>query len=174
MHHPTRVHFIELSDAMVFKLNDETIEIYKRQMNNLIETKEIPTLWTEGEIMRIYKGKKKTKGKCSSERGITFASNYEKLLERIINERIDSIIQITEAQLGGKKGASTTDHLILMKEMITEAKNMKKPLYMVILDVEKAYDKAWLDAIMYVLYNNGIKDRHWEIIKLLNSYTSLS
>ena len=40
---------------------------------------------------------------------------------------------------------------------------------MVFLDVEKAYDKAWLDAIMYVLYNNGVKDRHWELIKLLNT-----
>ena len=149
--------------------NDETLEIYRKYLNKLIYEHEIPEIWGEGEVMRNYKGKNKTKGKCSSERGITFASNFEKLLERIINERIKNIIKITEAQLGGKQGASTADHLILMKEMITEAKNGNKPLYMVFLDVEKAYDKAWLDGIMYTLYNNGITDGHWALIKALNS-----
>jgi len=158
-----------IPNEIFIEANEQTLEIYAKYLNIIIETRDIPEIWQEGELMRLYKGKGKIKGKCSSERGITFASNYGKLFERIINERIDDILEITEAQLGGRRGASTTDHLIMMKEMITEAKNNKKPLYMVFLDVEKAYDKAWLDAIMYVLYNNGVKDRHWELIKLLNT-----
>ena len=40
---------------------------------------------------------------------------------------------------------------------------------MVYLDVAKAYDKAWLDAILYVLHKQGIKSRLWKLVKDLNS-----
>ena len=33
----------------------------------------------------------------------------------------------------------------------------------------KAYDKAWLDAIMYVLKERGITNKLWKIVKELNS-----
>ncbi len=36
------------------------------------------------------------------------------------------------------------------------------------LDVTKAYDKAWLDAIMYVMHKEGLKDNHWTIVRKLN------
>ena len=39
---------------------------------------------------------------------------------------------------------------------------------MAFLDVIKAYDKAWSKAIMYVMHKQGIKDKHWGIIKKLN------
>ena len=39
---------------------------------------------------------------------------------------------------------------------------------MAFLDVTKAYDKAWSEAIMYVMHKEGIRDRHWYIIKKLN------
>ncbi len=32
----------------------------------------------------------------------------------------------------------------------------------------KAYDKAWLDAIMYVMHKEGLKDTNWLMIKRLN------
>ena len=37
------------------------------------------------------------------------------------------------------------------------------------LDVTKAYDKAWLDAIMYVLYERGLTTKTWKLVKELNS-----
>ena len=37
------------------------------------------------------------------------------------------------------------------------------------LDVQKAYDKAWLDAIMYALHKNGVEGKNLRMIKKLNS-----
>ena len=45
----------------------------------------------------------------------------------------------------------------------------KKTAHVIFLDVKKAYDKAWLDAIVYVLDKNGIKGKNWEMIRLMNS-----
>ena len=39
---------------------------------------------------------------------------------------------------------------------------------MAFLDVTKAYDKAWSEAIMYVMHKQVIKDKHWRMIKKLN------
>ena len=56
---------------------------------------------------------------------------------------------------------------MVIKDPIQETQNNKKPIYIVYLDVTKAYDKAWLDAIMYVLYKEGVKDNTWTIAKKL-------
>ncbi len=58
---------------------------------------------------------------------------------------------MTDAQAGGIKDRSTSDHIMVLREMIKTAKNRRKPIHLVFLDVTKAYDKAWLTAIMYVL-----------------------
>ena len=62
--------------------NHQTREIYLKEINKLIQTYKIPDQWQIGEITRLYKGKG-VKGKCSNERGITLASNFGKLFERI-------------------------------------------------------------------------------------------
>ena len=36
------------------------------------------------------------------------------------------------------------------------------------LDVTKAYDKAWLDGIMFAMHNNGITGPTWNLIRKFN------
>ncbi len=67
---------------------------------------------------------------------------------------------MTDAQAGGRKGTSTVDHILISKEFKLYAKNTKKDIYIAFLNVTNAYDKAWLDAIMYVIYNEGLNDMH--------------
>ena len=156
-----------IQNEAFIEANEETRKIYKEAMNKINKTAEIPPVWQKGQIQRLYKGKG-IKGKCSNERGITLSSNFGKLYERIINERILEQINMTEAQAGGRRGSSTVDHIVLIKELIAAAKRQKKDAYIAYLDVAKAYDKAWLKAIMYVLYKEGLQDNHWTILKRLN------
>ena len=120
-------------------------------MNTIIQSQTIPHQWQEGEIIPIYKGKGK-KGKCSNERGITLASNFGKLFERIINNRATEKVNMTDSQAGGRKGKATVDHLRTLQDLITHGRESKKTVYVAFLDVTKAFDKAWLKAIMYVLH----------------------
>ncbi len=136
-------------------------------LNEISKTYKIPKQWQEGEIKRLYKGKG-NKGKCSAERGITLASNFGKLYERILNNRALKQIRITDAQAGGRKGRATVDHLLIIKEIIQLARVTRKPLYIAFLDVTKAYDKAWLDAIMFVMQKEGIETNLWTLIRKLN------
>jgi hypothetical protein len=88
-----------------------------------------------------------------------------KFLERIINERVKEEITMSGAHAGGQRGASTVDHILTLKDLI---KLGNKKVYIVYLDVTKAYDKAWADAIMYVMHKEGLKSNCWVTIKTLN------
>ena len=59
---------------------------------------------------------------------------------------------------------STTDHILKIKELINHNKNT----YITFLDVTKAYDKAWLDAIMYVMNKQGCEGATWDLTDRLN------
>ena len=95
---------------------------------------------------------------------------YQDIFERLINNRIKDEIRMTEAQAGGQAGKSTADHINILNSIINHSKRKKKQnLYIAFLDVTKAYDKAWLNAIMYTVHKNGLEGKYWKIVKELNS-----
>ena len=157
----------KIPNEAIIEVNDITNEILRHHLNKILTSQKIPDEWQHGEIIRLYKGKGK-KGMCSNERGITLASNIGKLFERIINERLKTIVEITDAQAGGRAGSATTDHLLILQQAIQSAKNRKKDVYMGFLDVTKAYDKAWILGIMHILYERGLDDSLWETVLNLN------
>ena len=151
-----------MTSQTFLEANQETTKTLTKMINNVHEEESIPRSWLEGNIIRLYKGKGQ-KGKYSNERGITVASNVGKVYERTINERVK-----------GKEGSATTDHLIALKQIIQEIRNEGKTAYVIFLDVQKAYDKAWLDAILYVLNKNGVDGKNLSMVKKLNSQLTAS
>ena len=135
--------------------------------NTIFETENIPSQWREAEIISLYKGKG-DREKMEFRRGITLASKIEKLFERVINNRVVKDLEFTEGQAGRRKNRSTTDQMFILKSFIKETKIEKKKLYITYIDIEKAFDEAWLDGIMYILWNKGIKGKIWRIIMNLN------
>ena len=158
----------KIPNEILKQANNLTIPIFTQEMNKILTSTEIPDQWTEGDLKRLYKGKGK-KGKCSNERGITLASNIGKTFERLINNRVIPEVYMTDAQAGGIKGRATVDHILVLKELVNICKAEKKEAIITYLDVTKAYDKAWLDAIMYVLHKQGIRSKLWLLVKKLNS-----
>ena len=156
-----------IPNEVFIEADNNTLNIHRRIMNKILQEGKIPTQWSQGEIIRIYKGKGK-KGKCSNERGITLASNAGKLLERIINNRAETTVQMSDLQAGGKRGRATVDHIRIIKDLITTSKQRKGKPTVAFLDVTKAYDKAWLDAVMYVLHKQGVTNKLWNTLKQMN------
>ena len=156
----------EILNEALIEANNTIRKKILRIFKKIYEKKETPDEWKEGTIIRIYKGKG-TKGQCANERGITLSSNLGKLYERIINNKIPQIIEMTEAQL---RGAATVDHLKYINTYMQEMKKEKKYVYITFLDVTKAYDKAWLyiKAIIYSLHKSGIKGKLLRIVNNMN------
>lgn len=155
-----------IPNEALINANQRTKNLLLAQFNHILATQDIPTQWQTSKIIPIYKGKG-TRGKCSTERGITLASNIGKTFERIINIRSIPQINITEAQAGGQKGKATTDHIMTLNEIL-KIPRKNQPIYLTFLDVTKAFDKAWDEAIMYVMNKNGLKHPNWITMKNLN------
>ena len=105
----------------------------------------IPLLFAILSVSPLPFGKGDTES-MANKRGITLASNIGKLFERILNNRLIATLKFTEGQAGGRKERSTVDQLYLLKSIIEQANRSKKKLYITFIDIEKAYDKTWLDA----------------------------
>lgn len=157
----------DIPNEAIIEADESTRKHILQTFNEVYRREVIPKEWREGHIIRLYKGKGK-KGKCSNERGITLSSNLGKLFERIINHRIQRQINITNSQGGGKKGVSTADHIKKITTYIKSMRKKKKTVYITFLDVTKAYDKAWLKAIIYALNKSGIEGKELRIARQLN------
>ena len=153
-----------IPDKIFLKASGNTRKVYLKMLNHIQERGSIPEQWLSGNITRLYKGKG-TKGKCSNERGITLASNVDKLFEQMVNNRATTKAQMTDAQAGCKKGRATVDHLLAFKEAVNAVRTQKMPVYATFLDVTKAYGKAWINAILYVMYKRGVNSKLWKSLK---------
>ena len=163
----------KIPNTALTEANSQTKELYLDVFNNIAKTRAIPKQWLKGEVIRVYKGKG-TKGRCCNERGITLSSNMSKTFERLLNNRILTTIRITSNQAGSRKGISTTDHILKIKELINHNKTNKKNTYITFLDITNAYAKAWLDAIMYVMNKQGCDGATWDLTDRLNQNLTLT
>ena len=60
---------------------------------------------------------------------------------------------------------ATVDHLLRLTNTIKHIRQNRKDAYITFLDVTKAYDKAWLDAILYVMHKEGTYLPTWKLVK---------
>ena len=67
----------DIPNETFIEANKKTRDIFREAFNRIHVKEEIPESWQVGHILRLYKGKG-TKGKCSSERGITLAKQPRK------------------------------------------------------------------------------------------------
>lgn len=157
-----------IKNEFLTQAKEEILPSLQQIMSLIYKTEQIPEQWQESEITTIYKGKG-DRELLTNTRGLTLSSAVGKLFERIINNRICPQLDYTEAQAGGRKGRSTTDHLFILKSILNQAKMDGKPVYCAFLDLEKAYDKVWIMGIMHILWGSGIKGKLWRLVYKLNS-----
>ena len=126
-----------------------------------------PSQWNAGIITNVWKGKG-DREMLQNQRGITVSSTIGTIAEEIINNRLLQTISFTQAQAGGKKGASPTDHVFILKNIMAIARKEGRELIVSYFDVQKAYDRACMKDMLYVLHENGFCGKIWRLTRALN------
>ena len=126
-----------------------------------------PDQWNEGVITNVWKGKG-DREKLENQRGITVSSSIGTTIEEIMTNRLMQTIQFTQAQAGGRKGASTTDQVFILKAIITLASKKGWDLIVTFFDIKKAYDRANMDDMLHVIHEQGFTGKIWRLTKTLN------
>ena len=110
--------------------------------NSIQNATKKPIPWNQSWIVPVYKNGNRD---ClSSYRCINLASCIEKLLTKVLNNRLTRWIEnhgiMNAQQTGFRKGNSVIDNILLLKEVIQIYKNTKTPLYIAFVDLSKAFD----------------------------------
>ena len=146
---------------------DPMIDLIYPVIKAFWDEEESPKQWNEGIITNVWKGKG-DREKMENQRGITVSSSVGTIAEEIMTNRLLNTIQFTQAQAGGKKGASTTDQVFILKAIIALALKKGWELLVTFFDIKKAYDRASMDDMLYVIHEQGFKGKIWRLTKTLN------
>lgn len=129
-----------------------------------------PQEWKHAVIVAIPKPNKDAT-LPSNYRPISLLSSISKLFERIILTRIESHLDtnriIPYEQFGFQKGHSTNHQTARLVKEVRQRFEEGYSTGLILLDVEKAYDSVWHDAVLYKMLQANFPVR---IIKIIRSF----
>ena len=147
-----------IKNEMIKNVKIPFVKILMPVIQTVWEEETIPTKWNEGRITSLYKGKG-DREVLSNHRGITYGDSIGDILEEAIHNRITPIIPFTQSQAGGIKGASTCDHVFIIRSIILLAITSKRNVFLTFYDIAKVYDHADVPIMLRVLWERGFKGK---------------
>ena len=158
----------DIKNEMIKKPGIHMIKFLHPLIQTIWKEEKIPTSWNTGHITTVYKGKG-DKEKLHNYRGITTSSAIGTIIETMLDKRIETYVPYTQAQGGGKRGASTCDHLFILRAMIDTSIKQKRATFLTFYDVSKAYDNVDNNDMLNIMWEKGLRGKTWRILRNLNS-----
>jgi len=106
-------------------------------------------------------------------RPISLLSHLYKLFMRIITKRITNKLDFYQPreQAGFRSGFGTNDHLQVVKALIEKCFEYNKPLVLIFVDYEKAFNMVYQQQILYALAECRTDYRCVNIVTVWAYYT---
>ena len=137
--------------------------------NTIWKTGEIPQEFKHAIVTPIRKPDKKGSDP-SSYRPISLTSVLGKILETIINRRLNKLLEklgiIHKNQSGFRRKRQTHDHIIRLTNEVTKGRDRgNRPVAGIFIDMEKAFDTLWREGTLEELENIGISGNMYNYLK---------
>jgi Reverse transcriptase (RNA-dependent DNA polymerase) len=94
-----------------------------------------------------------------------------KLWERVIEHRLRKLTTVSKNQFGFMSGRSIMDMIFLIRQLMERHREQKKDLYMIFIDLEKAYDKISRNITWWALKRKLVQTKYVTLVK--NMYTNI-
>ena len=135
--------------------------------NMMLKELRTPEQWQNMRIKSIPKDKG---NKIDNRRGLFITNVVSKIMERTIKNRNEENWKKEQSpfQCGGVKGRSTADNVFVILAIMQRNQYLKKPTYVVFIDLEKCFDKLWLDDGIAELWKSGMPSREVKLISEMN------
>lgn len=146
--------------------------------NLIFKQGSFPSTWRLSTLTVLHK--KGDKSLPTNYRGIAVSSNLCKLFCLVLYNRLNSFTDdntiIPINQIGFRKGARTSDHILVLKTLIDKYINRasKSYLYICFIDFSKAFDTVWRNALLYKLIQIGIGGKFLKMIQSMYSSVSFA
>ena len=130
-------------------------------------TSTLPSDLKDARIVHLYKGKG-DKSLCDNHRGISLLSIAGKILAKLILSRLTKHIiddLVPESQCGFRPARGTADMIFAVRQLQEKCREQQQDLYILFLDLTKAFDTVSRDGLWKILPRVGCPPRMVEIIK---------
>ena len=94
-----------------------------------------------------------------------------KVIQRIFERRLRKVVKLDEMQMGFMPGRGTTDAIFIMRQLLEKYEMAGRDLYMVFVDLEKAFNRVPREMIWWSLRRKGVLER--EIKVIMEMYTNI-
>ena len=165
----------KMKDGKAVGADEIPIEVWKvlgreglgwltKLFNKMLRGDKMPDEWRVSHLVPLYKGKGDVQ-ECRNYRGIKLLSHTMKLWERVVEARLRRCTNISENQFGFVPGKSTMEPIFIVRQLMEKYREDKKSLYVVFVDLEKAYDKVPRSVLWEVLEKKGVSKVYIDAIK---------
>ena len=127
----------------------------------------IPQQWRDASIVTIFKNKG-DKAICGNHRGISLLAVAGKVLAKVMLRRLINNItesMLPESQCGFRKNRSTVDMVFTTRQLQEKCREQHKDLFMVFVDLSKAFDTVKRDLLWDVLMRIGCPIKFVNILR---------
>ena len=124
--------------------------------NSIIQMRDVPDNWRESFLVMLHKGG--SRNDANNWRPISLLSVSYKIFSRTFYNRIKNILdkQQSEEQFGFRSSRSTTDALIIAESLISKSIEFNVDLWVVSVDLRKAFDRVEHGPLFSALRNQGL------------------
>ena len=107
----------------------------------VLDGRGMPDEWKTSVIVPIFKGKGDLMS-CGSYREVKLLEHAVKLVERVLERRIRTLLNFNEMQFGFMPGKETVNAIFIVRRMLEQYQKKNKKLYICFVDMEKAFDRV--------------------------------
>lgn len=158
-----------ITGEILKQLPNKAIKKISDIINASFRLRYVPLSWKFAEVIMIPKPGKPP-SELASYRPISLLPVMSKLFERLLLKRIKPEIEKSGAvpshQFGFREKHSTIDQVHRITDLIEKSLEEKKICSAIFLDIAQAFDKVWLDGLIFKLE----KTLPFEYCELLKSY----
>ena len=158
-----------LSNDILKTLDDRHVDILTAILNKGFKTGIYP--WTNSIITPLHK--KGARGDPDNYRAVSVGSAIGKIFSTVM---LDRLVQFRESkcpdpinQLGFRKGAQTSDHVLSLMTLAQKYRKTKTPLYATFVDYKKAFDSVPRQALFLKLSKLGICGNFYNVLRNMYS-----
>ena len=134
-------------------------------LSSVWKERKVPKEWIDAIVVPIpKKGDLKI---CDNWQGIALLEVVGKMVARIIQDRLQKVAEreLPESQCGFRRGRGCTDMTFTVRQLVEKSIEHTTKLYIIFVDLRKAYDSVPCEVLWVVLKRLGVLDTLIDILK---------